>query len=521
MGDAGTVTPRERLIPLVLGVVATACVVLAIEPWPVGVFQDDGIYVVLARALANGDGYRFMQMPGAPHATHYPPGYPLFLAALWKVAPAFPANVTLFKFANAFLVGLAAMLTWRFARRHAGLGLTGATAAALLFTACSPVVLLSVMVLSEPLFLVGVMGTLAVSERAARTGTMRDAALAGLAGVALSMVRTLGILTVPATVGVLLVRRQWRAAVVTVLVAAVAMAPWQLWVAAHAHEVPAVFTGKYGSYTGWLGDAVRSGGLPWVLDVVRFNLGRLAFESWTHTGTVLAPALLRYAATALVVLVLAVGGVSAWKSVQVTVLFALAYGGVVLAWPFAPARFLWGIWPVVGILCVHGVRALAGRSLVPMRRYAAMTVACALTAGYLKFNVQSAREAWWTQVQGSVADRARPLAAWVNEHTDSSAVLATDDDLLVHLYTGRRTVPNGTFTPQEHLVPQTPAFASTALREILATYDINYVLSVSEYGLYAANGLLQGNTPALRLLTPLERGAAFAVRSPSAPGEAP
>ena len=41
---------------------------------------------ILARALAEGDGYRFTQMPGAPRATHYPPGYPLFLAALWTIA---------------------------------------------------------------------------------------------------------------------------------------------------------------------------------------------------------------------------------------------------------------------------------------------------------------------------------------------------------------------------------------------------------------------------------------------------
>ena len=34
--------------PFALAVLAAGCVVMAIGPWPVGVFQDDGIYAVLA-----------------------------------------------------------------------------------------------------------------------------------------------------------------------------------------------------------------------------------------------------------------------------------------------------------------------------------------------------------------------------------------------------------------------------------------------------------------------------------------
>lgn len=509
-----------RGLPLVLAVVAATCVVLAIEPWPVGVFQDDGIYVVLAKALATGEGYRFIQMPGAPHATHYPPGYPLFLAVLWKVWPAFPQNVTLFKFANAALIGVAAVLTWHFARRNARLGALGAGAAALLFTACSPVVLLSVMVLSEPLFLVVLLLAAFAAERAVRTGNLGDAAVAGVAVAGLAMIRTLGVLLLPAAAIAMMLRRQWKPALVTIGVGVVAMLPWQWWVSTYAAEVPAVFMGKYGSYSGWLADAVRAGGLPWVIEVVRFNAGRLAFESWTHTGTILAPFALRATATAAVVVVLAAGVAGAWRRLPVTTLFVLGYGAVVLAWPFAPARFLWGIWPLVGVVAVLGVAHLATLAArVPtgprVARGAVVTLALLLTIGYLKFNVQSAREDWWTQVQGSVADRARPLAEWVRANTDTSAIIATDDDVLMHLYTGRRTVPNGTFTPQEHLVPQTPAFATSALRQIMRDFPVDYVLAVSDYGLYAANGLLQGERPALRLVRALERGAVFVPVGPT------
>ncbi|MEW5916587.1 MAG: hypothetical protein AB1762_09285, partial [Gemmatimonadota bacterium] len=96
-------TRRDTWCALILGAIATIAVTLAITPHPVGVFQDDGAYVVLAKALAQGDGYRYISLPNAPGATHFPPLYPLFLAGLWKIGPDFPANVQFFKLANAGL----------------------------------------------------------------------------------------------------------------------------------------------------------------------------------------------------------------------------------------------------------------------------------------------------------------------------------------------------------------------------------------------------------------------------------
>ena len=71
MPSAGPLeSPRERVVPLLLAALAAVAVVLSIEPFPVGVFQDDGIYTVLAKSLAEGHGDRDLQMPGAPNATH-------------------------------------------------------------------------------------------------------------------------------------------------------------------------------------------------------------------------------------------------------------------------------------------------------------------------------------------------------------------------------------------------------------------------------------------------------------------
>ena len=86
--DTGGAPRHERLLLVAIAALVLLVAILTVTPWPVGAFQDDAIYTVLAKALATGEGFRLINLPGSPHNTHYPPGYPLVLAALWKLWPA-------------------------------------------------------------------------------------------------------------------------------------------------------------------------------------------------------------------------------------------------------------------------------------------------------------------------------------------------------------------------------------------------------------------------------------------------
>ena len=46
---------------------------------------DGAGYAVLARSLGTGRGYREVDRPSAPRHAHFPPGYPLALAAVWGI----------------------------------------------------------------------------------------------------------------------------------------------------------------------------------------------------------------------------------------------------------------------------------------------------------------------------------------------------------------------------------------------------------------------------------------------------
>ena len=85
-----------------------------------------------------------------------------------------------------------------------------------------------------------------------------------------------------------------------------------------------------------------------------------------------------------------------------------------------------------------------------------------------------------------------------------------EDDPLIYLYTGRRTVPVGTFTPEEYLSEQTYPFATETLHRIIARYHPTYVIGTTSYGVMSARSLSTRTPPELRVHALLPTAAIFA-----------
>ena len=62
-------------------------------PGVCGVHHDDGVYVLTAKALAAGEGYRLVQLPERPLQTKYPILYPAVLAIVWRAWSTFLDNL--------------------------------------------------------------------------------------------------------------------------------------------------------------------------------------------------------------------------------------------------------------------------------------------------------------------------------------------------------------------------------------------------------------------------------------------
>ena len=500
---AGLVRLTGWLAPVIVLVLAAR----AVNPFPVGAVPDEAVYVVLGKALATGQGYRYLNLPGAPAATHFPPGYPALIALLWRMAPTFPANVLLFKLVNALLVALVAVGVAQWARRRFDCSPMAASVFAVVSAAAVPMLVLSALVMSEPLFLALLVPVLLVAERAVdgRGPAAADARLAAFAGLlagALTLVRGLGLALVAAVVMALLARRRVRDALLAGSAALLVMLPWQWWVHMNATAVPAPIRGTYGPYGAWLADGWRLGGAAFVAGTVRGTVGQVAALLATLAAPSAPRAVVPLALGALLALA-AAGAWRMWRAARVSALFLGFYVAIVLVWPYAPARFLWGIWPLLLALPLLGVVALwrwcpAGRGARVLRA-CVLAVAALPAMGYTVYTVKGYRGSWWANIPRQRGATLRAVVLGVKEYATPTATLSAEDDAAIYLYTGHPAVPFYSFSATDFSHPPTITEGAGMLRAILAAYAIDDVVVTTSDQRDIAQTLVAQHPPELAL----------------------
>ena len=489
-----------------LGWLVALCAVVAgihaMSPSPVGVFYDDAMYVALGKAIAHGQGYAYANLPDAPAATHYPPIYPLFLALLWRIAPNFPANIVLFKLANVAFTAFAAVGAYVFGRRRLRLPAALAALGAIVGAVALPSLYLTSMVLSEPMFLALLIPVLLVSERMIEhEASLGHAFAVGAAIGALALVRTFGVLVAPALVVALVARYRWRDALSMTLGAALVLAPWVWWVHRHDALIPPVLRGAYGSYTGWLIESTRSGGLEFVRRTVALN----ALTTWGIIARTFSPwpsPLLDALFVTLLAALAVAGAVVERRRVRVTLVFLGLYFAIVLIWPFPPIRFVANLWALLILLPITGACALwrlaASRADKSRLRFLPAAAGGVVALGLLVLTVQGYGQSAWAGLARFQGERIDPKTAWVARHTRSDDVIATEDEVAVYLYTGRHAVPVYASPGRQHIVPQTPAERKQALSAIIDRYRPSFIVVGTDEGLAAVDAFAADSSFAFR-----------------------
>jgi hypothetical protein len=502
--SASRATPAW-LVSVLVGALVFGVGALIVDGLPVGVAHDDGMYVILGKAIATGQGYRWLHVPGAPPATHFPPGYPAVLALLWWFFPAFPANVIVFKLANALFMGVAAAGCFWFVRSRFEMSDVGAAAFSIVATLGIPTLTLSALVMSEPLFLALLLPTLLLAERVANddSSRMRDVvALASLVGIA-TLVRTHGIALIGAVALILAFRRRFRDVAVFTGIVVVLLLPWQIWVATHAGVVPPTMRGNYESYGAWFSSGLKAEGFGLIARTVPQTSGDIAtmFEVFAAPGM---PMPVRYVAVFALAALAAIGARLLWRRARVAAVFLLLYSAIVIVWPFNPQRFLWCVWPLVIVLPILGVREVLrwrpSKSYANAARIAALAASFLIACGYGVYNVRGYRHQYWSSIPRMISRNVHPLLVWVATRTPRDAVLATEAEATVYLYTGRYTVPVGTFTVDEYFGPRTPAENAAVIRSVVTRYHPKAVVVSSDAMRNAARELVLGNPPAFAVV---------------------
>lgn len=428
------------MLPAAAGLVVFAVILVALPAALVGVYYDDGIYLALARSLAEGHGYHIPYLPGTPAAVHYPWGYPVFLAGLWKVWPDFPENVRLLRGANAVLMGLFAALAVGYAAPRLQAPRAVTALAIVAATTAIPVIAVATVLFAEPLFLVLCAAALWNADRAGDADVgdrraLRFALMAGVLAALATLTRSIGVAVVAGTVMPFALRKQWRLALAAGIPAALLLAPWLGWSAAHRAGVDPLLASNYGTY----GDFLNQGGAQLSLG----SLGELARPLGALALPPLGAASIPLGVAVLAALVIGVGRLFARMPALGWML--CWYGFIVALWPYGPDRFLWGALPWLAVALVAGIAWLANRAEgVPYRRAGLALAATATASVVIGFSWFQARVGLRgaTSAQVGISATMNDILPWIRETTDSTAIIAGEDEALIWLYTGRRAVPS-------------------------------------------------------------------------------
>src|SRR5215813_13966551 len=73
----------SKFVLIALLIITGSSYLALIRPYSFGSYHDDGLYGVLAKSLASGNGYRVISLPSEPHQTKSPPLYPFLLSLIW------------------------------------------------------------------------------------------------------------------------------------------------------------------------------------------------------------------------------------------------------------------------------------------------------------------------------------------------------------------------------------------------------------------------------------------------------
>ena len=459
---------RTLLAGLLIATAATLCIAVQTNPNAPPRYDGAG-YAVLATSLLDGQGYRAIDHPDRPRHAHFPPGYPGFLALLWRLAGRSNLAAHVGSASCAVAATLAAWLWFRTMYAKA-VALAMATA-----LACNWVwSRTGGGVQSEPLF--ELLSQLAILTAVAPVprGMLRRGVLLGALLSAAVLTRHIGLALAAAVFLDLALRRRWRTLAATAVVLVAAATPWVVWQVRLA--------GSGGTQLGLLVQGGRSvfGGL---VDQAVFYGDRLPDQL---TGPLVEVAtapgrspilrsvarLWAWPATALIVF-----GCFAALAVprrRLAGSIALVSLAMLLVWPYTEAgRFLIPLIPCLIVGAVEGssrvlrrMRAWMGRSDRRSRIVAACLVLCA-TLPYTFYAMATAER----RLRGE-ADRGFDSACdWIRTQADRPGPVLTRHPGEVFLRTGRQALEAST-SERPGAVDADP----TEIAELIRRYGVAYLL---------------------------------------------
>jgi hypothetical protein len=423
---------------------------------------DGAGYAVLARSIGSGRGYREIDHPDAPRHAHFPPGYPLVLAAIWSVTGPSAAAAHAFSMACtivatllawlgfrswqkpgiALLMGLALAVNWRWGRDGSAIQ-------------------------SEPMFAMLGLGAWLVSQRTARRGGWPIGVLLGVLLGMTTLTRHVGIALAAAVIADLGIGGRRREAMATTVTLMIVLAPWIAWLAVvrtHTQVGLVPMRGLAGVmaenglfYTRRLIDQVVG---P-VVEV--FTVFRPRYSGWATAGSVIASA----------VIVLGWFRLVRSRESRSAGMIPMMTLAILLAWPFTEAgRFLVPLIPFLiaglceGVAAILEAAGFRGREDSEAGSFSLRSLAAALVlAASIPFSLYAALY-HRAEAGRRTNDGFDSACAWIARQAEPPGPVLTRHPGEVFWLTGRRAI-----TPPDEATAEDVAALAARYRTVFLLID--------------------------------------------------
>jgi hypothetical protein len=469
--------PWSRLAAVVGTVLLAVVYFVSWRAPSVGLYRDDGVYAVTAKALAEGHGYRIISLPHEIPQTKYPFLFPAALSVIWRFWPDFPGNVTALKTLPLLCSAAWFVLSYKLLLRM-GAKETQAWWIVLLLAASPLAVFLSTNLMSEPMFGALLMGALLAANSVERSDSDRMAWLAGILAALAFLTRTIGVSLLGAIPLALILRRRY-GAVRRFLAAAVPIAcAWPLWVAVAIHPAVADRNALYYSsanYGSW--NILTNYAAAEKAGVLLTNI-LLALAA---PATLLELPVSKWMAL-FMLFILAVACARKILSVGSAHLSVAAYLCLCLCWAWPPARFIAVILPLI-LFVVWDTFARFGM----YRLSAALAGAafCFVLTGDLRRIPQTISNGQFGFARSPAENWAElsSVFSWLRNNTPKNSVLLANLDPSMFLYTGRKSMLD--FIPDSRKLFYAPGRSDDALgslEEIIRSTSANFLVVTPDDG---------------------------------------
>lgn len=510
-GEVPLQQPNSRRNALIIVGALLGCLILFLFRLDraVGLYVDDAWYLLLAKALATGQGYQLINAPTPGIFPLYPPFYPFVLSLVYRLAGDFPDNLIWLKLVSLFSLLGVGWLGYGYLWRERQVPRNLAVLVVVLSILSPQLVFLATSTLmSEPLFAFLLVCLFVTIERAVRHHREKGRiqwvlfVVGGLLGSAIYLTRGAAIPLLVALPLYLLKERLWRPLLVVLLIFVVTLGPWTLYGARHpvteaqqfeqASNIVVPYSTQF--WQRMAGDsssgAITVAELParvWTnfLSMVTQDAIRIFALKINVWGTTSSPennrpvtSLWVSVLSILLSLVVLIGYLAALRTrVTLSEIALPLLLGLILLWPFETIRFLLPLSLFFHFYLFQGVAEIrawwrrsesgslyAGRSLKAV--LAILLILSLWSHGsYLSLYYSGSLfdEIRWV----SAAEENVKLMKWIQSNIPPTEVLVASNPALVHLWTGHKTVG----------VDSTPGRVERLRRE----YGVRYIVLHSYY----------------------------------------